>query len=253
MKFLDGLTCFRLTCLRLSGYAGVLSLLALSATSYAQNDGAANVLQRYGGLDIERTGPTIDAELAQKLYRRGNTYSNLERYDEAIDEYRDAINADPNFVDAIRNLANTYYFLERYDEAKPLLARFISMQSSTTAGLIAAVSTLGQLERQDGNYEASIDYDLRAIELDPLNDSQIHVMANTYNNAGDADKAIQIYRAGITVMPGNGFFDRSLGRILEQEGRTEEALLAYQAAAAKNPDSDFYANLVETTRNRLQR
>ena len=72
-------------------------------------------------------------------------------------------------------------------------------------------------------------------------------------NSEDADKAIQVYRAGISIMPGNAFFDRSLGRILEQEGRTGEALLAYEAAAAKNPDSDFYANLVETTRNRLQR
>lgn len=240
MKFLQLLAC--------AAFA-----LLLATSSIAQNDGAAAVIERYGGLSIERSGPTIDAELAQKLYRRGNTYSNLQRYEEAIEEYRDAINADPNFVDAIRNLANTYYFLERYNEAKPLLARFIELQTSTTAGLIAAVSTLGQLERQDGNYQASIIYDLRAIELDPLNDSQIHVMANTYNNAGDADKAIQIYRAGIEILPGNAFFDRSLGRILEQEGRMQEALAAYESAASKNPDSDFYANLVETTRNRLNR
>jgi len=233
--------------------ASLVPLLALSASNYAQTDGAAAVLERYGGLNVVRTGPTIDADLAQKLFRRGNTYSNLQRYDDAIKEYRSAISADPNLTDAIRNLANTYYFLERYAEAKPLLARYISLQSTTTAGLIAAVSTLGQLERQDGNYEISIGYDLRAIELDPQNDSQIHIMANTYNNAGDADKAIRIYRAGIEVMPANGFFDRSLGRILEQGDRMQEALLAYEAAARKDPDSEFYANLVKSTRNRLER
>ena len=239
--------------LKVLAHVGLVSLLALSASSYAQSDGAAGVLERYGGLNVERTGPTIDADLAQKLFRRGNTYSNLQRYDDAIKEYRSAISADPNFSDAIRNLANTYYFLERYAEAKPLLARYINLQSTTTAGLIAAVSTLGQLERQDGNYEVSIEYDLRAIELDPQNDSQIHIMANTYNNAGNADKAIRVYLAGIEIMPTNAFFDRSLGRILEQEGRMQEALLAYEAAADKDPDSDFYANLVESTRNRLER
>lgn len=228
-------------------------MLVTSGFSSAQDDGAASVLQRYGNLDVERTGPTIDAELAQKYMRRGNTYSNLERFEEAIDEYRKAISADPNLVDAIRNLANTYYYLERYEEAKPLLARFIRLQTATTASLIAAVSTLGELQRRDGNFDESITYDLRAIELDSDNDSQVHIMANTYNNAGEADKAIAIYRKAVEVMPDNAFFDRSLGRILEQEGRIEEALLAYESASAKNPDSDFYTNLVESLRNRLQR
>ena len=230
-----------------------LIFLVASSLGLAQNDGAASVLQRYGNLDVERTGPTIDAELARKYMRRGNTYSNLERFEEAIDEYRKAISADPNLADAIRNLANTYYYLERYEEAKPLLARFIRLQSTTTASLIAAVTTLGELERRDGNYEESIVYDLRAIELDADNDSQVHIMANTYNNAGEAEKAIAIYRKAVEVMPGNAFFDRSLGRILEQEGRIEEALQAYESASAKNPDSDFYTKLVDSLRNRLQR
>ena len=227
------------------------AILAMSIASVAQDDGAASVLQRYGNLDIERTGPTIDAELGQKYLRRGNTYSNLERFEEAIDEYRKAISADPNLADALRNLANTYYYLERFDEAKPLLARFIRLQTTTTASLIAAVTTLGELERGDGNYAASIALDLHAIELDSDNDSQVHIMANTYNNAGEADKAIAVYQKAIEVMPGNAFFDRSLGRILEQESRIEDALQAYESAAAKNPDSNFYSNLVESTRSRL--
>lgn len=233
---------------------GLVALLAVSNSGFTQSDSSsANALNRYGNLDIERTGPTIDAELAQKMYRRGNTYSNLERYDEAIAEYRKAISADPNFSEAIRNLANIYYYLERYSEAKPLLARFINLQQQTSAALIAAVATLGELERKDRNFDVSIRYDLQAIELDPDNDSQVHIMANTYNNAGETDKAIQIYRAAISASPSNGFFDRSLGRLLEQQGELEQALAAYESAARKDPDSQFYADLVTTTRNRLGR
>ena len=229
-------------------------LLMLANSSLAQDaNTSTNLLDRYGNLDIERTGPTIDNELAQKMVRRGNTYSNLERYDDAIAEYRKALSADPSFGEALRNLANTYYFLERFDQAKPLLARFIALQTETTAALIASVATLGELERKDENYEASIAYDLRAIELSSDNDSQVHIMANTYNNAGETDKAIQIYQAGIAAMPNNAFFDRSLGRLLEQENRLQEALAAYEAAAAKDPDSQFYADLVSATRSRLNR
>lgn len=228
-----------------------IAVLVLTASMplIAQSD--SSVLERYGNLELERVGPTIDAALAQKLLRRGNTYSNLERYEEAIDEYRKAISADPSLVEAIRNLANTYYFLERYSEAKPLFARFIALQEQTTAGLIAAVSALGEMEREDSNYDGAITYDLRAIELNPSDDSQVHVMANTYNNAGEAEKAILIYQAGIKAIPSNAFFERSLGRILEQEGQLEAALAAYEAAALKDPDSKFYGDLVDATKRRL--
>lgn len=215
-------------------------LSALAATAWAQNPAPS-------------AGSAIDTELAARMFRRGNVYNNLERYEEAIEEYRKAIAADPNFLDAIRNLANVYYFLERNDEARPLLARFVELQTEVTAGLIAAVSTLGELERSAGDFEAALPYDLRAIELDPGNDSQVHVMANAYNNAGDAEKAIEVYRAAILAMPENAFFDRSLGRILEQEGRLDEALAAYESAVAKDPDSEFYAGLVEATHRRLDR
>ena len=230
----------------------LLTFLPLALTSHnAKSQPDSSALERYGNLDIERVGPTIDAALAQKLLRRGNTYSNLKRYDDAADEYRKAISADPNLMEAVRNLANTYYFLEKYSEAKPLFARFIAMQEQKTAGLIAAVSALAEMEREDRNFNESIKYDLTAIELNPTNDSQVHVMANTYNNAGEANKAIAVYQKAIEVMPGNAFFDRSLGQILEQENRIEDALQAYESAAAKNPDSNFYSNLVESTRSRL--
>ena len=231
----------------------IVLLASFSTASFGQDSTANSVIDRYSNLDLTREGPTIDADLPRKMYRRGNTYANLERHEEAIEEYRKAISADPNYKEAIRSLANTYFFLERYTETKPLLARYIELESDTTAGLIAAVQTLGQLERQDGNYLAAIDYDERAIALDHQNDSQVHVMANTYNNNGFADLAIRIYQAGIRSIPNNAFFDRSLGRILEQEGRMEDALAAYQSAADKDPDSDFYADLVENMQQRLAR
>jgi tetratricopeptide (TPR) repeat protein len=229
----------------------VLGLLMLGSVTTAQDNGASAVIERYDNLALTREGPTIDRELAQRMFRRGNTYSQLERHEEAIEEYRKAISADPNFVDAIRNLANTYYYLERYQEAKPLLARFIELQTATSAPLIAAVQTLGQLERDDGNFAEALEYDLQAIALDPNNDSQVHIMANTYNNNGLAEAAIEIYRAAIETMPDNAFFDRSLGRILERAGRLEEALDAYRRAAEKDPDSDFYADLVANLESRL--
>jgi tetratricopeptide (TPR) repeat protein len=211
------------------------------------------VLSRYAG--ATRNSPTVDEELARRLFRRGNTYSNLERYEDAIAEFEQCIAADPNFAEGYRNLANTYYYLQRFQQAKPHYARFIALtlNEQPNTAIRAAVSTMGQMERQDGNFEEAIAFDLRAIELDPGNDSQVHIMGNTYNNAGDPDKAILIYQAGIENQPDNAFFYRTLGRLLEQEDRLEEALAQYEIAAQRDPESDFYANLVENMRARLDR
>mgnify|MGYP000294519917 CR=1 FL=1 len=243
----------KITSTSLSGLIGLLFSFGLSLTLNAQDSATSTVLDRYGNLDVERTGPTIDAELGRKMLRRGNTYLNLERYDEAIEEYRKAISADPNLAEAFRNLANIHLSREDFASAKPMLARFIALQTDVSAALIAAVQTLGQLERNDRNYSAAIEYDLRAIALLPNDDSQVHIMANTYNNAGDQEKAIAIYEAAADVQPNNAFFHRSLGRILENQGELQRALDAYRRAAETDPDSSFYADLVAGLEQRLSR
>lgn len=229
----------------------LLNALAASSPAWAQVDEELRAaLQQLGATQV---GPTVDAALAQRLLRRGNTYSNLERHDEAADEYRQALSADPRLAEAAYALANTYYFLERFADAKPLYARFVALDPGPGAPLVAAMAHLGELERRDRNYDRAVVFDLQSIALDPRNDSQVHIMANTYANDGRVDLALRIYSAASVAVPDNAFYQRSLGRLLEQEGRLEEALRAYEQAAAIDPESTFYADLVESTRARLSR
>jgi tetratricopeptide (TPR) repeat protein len=199
----------------------------------------------------QQAGTVVDQELGQRHYRRGNTYNNLERHDEAITEYQLSITADPNFADAYRNLANILYFQKRYLEAIPMFQRFIDLQKEPSAGLIAALNTLGQLLRDEQRFAEALPVDLRAIEQDPKNASQIYVMGNTYFNAGFANEAAQVYVQALKVMPEDAYLHRSLGRMYEDMGRLEEALAQYRAAAAIDTASDFYKDLVSSLEARL--
>lgn len=199
----------------------------------------------------QQTGAVVDQELGQRHYRRGNTYNNLQRFDEAITEYQLAVTADPSFADAYRNLANILYFQKRYPEAIPMFQRFIDLQKEPTAGLIAALNTLGQLLRDEQRFAEALPVDLRAIEHDPKNASQIYVMGNTYFNAGFAEEAAQVYLQALKVMPDDAYLHRSLGRMYEDMGRLEDALTQYRAAAAIDTASDFYKDLVSTLEARL--
>jgi len=202
-------------------------------------------------LTAQQRADVVDKELAQRHYRRGNTYNNLERFEEAITEYRLSITADPDFADSYRNLANILYFQKRYTDAIPIFQRFIALQNEPSAGLIAALNTLGQLLRDEQRFEEALPVDLQAIAQDPKNSSQIYVMGNTYFNAGYAHEAAQIYEHALQATPEDAYLHRSLGRMYEDMGRLEEALTQYRAAAAIDTASDFYRDLVSTLEARL--
>lgn len=193
----------------------------------------------------------VDVELGQRHFRRGNTFNNLERYEEAIAEYELAVTADPNLAEAYHNLASILYFQKRYAEAIAPYQRFVALQKEPSAALIAALNTLGQLLRDQQRYAEALPVDLQAIERDPKNASQIYVMGNTYFNAGFADEAAQIFAKALEVMPGDAYLHRSLGRMYEDLGRLAEALEQYRAASAADPASDFYKDLVSALEARV--
>lgn len=72
----------------LSSAIALALLISMAPGLQAQQTGNS-ALSRLGGLEMERNAATIDAELSQRHNRRGNTYSNLERHEDAIEEYRD--------------------------------------------------------------------------------------------------------------------------------------------------------------------
>ena len=231
----------------LAGVGGLENALAQDTNS------TPGSISRYGNLDVERSSAIIDPELGQTHYRRGNTYNNLKRFDEAIAEYQLSITADPTFADSYRQLANIFYFQERFDDAIPVLARFIDLQKEVTAGLIASLNTLGQLLRDAQRFDEAIEVDLRAIENDAENTSQIYVMGNTYANAGRLAEAIRVYEKAITLLPNDAFLHRTLGRLFEQEQRLDDALAQYRAAAVIDPASPFYKDLITELEAQLAR
>ncbi len=198
-----------------------------------------------------RAPSVIDPELADRHFRRGNTYNNLERLEDAANEYELALTANPNHAEAVRNLANIYYIQERDEETIELLRRYIVLEKEPTTPLVASYNTLGQLLRDAKRYDESIEIDVEAIKHDPENTSQVFIMANTYFNEGLTENAIRIYETALTINPNDAFLHRSLGRMYEDMGRLEDALAQYRSASELDVGSQFYRNLVSDLESRL--
>lgn len=213
---------------------------------------AMPVSAQTGATQQEQAVASSTNELAQRHYRRGNTYNNLERFDDAVTEYQLAVAADPNLADAYRNLANIFLSQDKFNEAIVNLERFIALQSSQpSTPLTASLKTVGELLRRAERFEEAIDYDIRAIAADPRDDSQVHLMANRYDNAGHTDKAIRIYQQAVMSIPDNAFMNRNLGRLLEREGELEAALAQYKKAAETDTSAQYYRELIQNLEARL--
>jgi tetratricopeptide (TPR) repeat protein len=65
------------------------------------------------------------------LFELGNAYERQGMYEQAIQEYRQALTLDPDFVDAIEHLAFLLENLNRDHEASPLWERILSLKRHT--------------------------------------------------------------------------------------------------------------------------
>jgi tetratricopeptide (TPR) repeat protein len=69
-----------------------------------------------------------DPNDVKALFELGNAYERQGLYEQAIQEYRQALKVDPDFVDAIEHLAFLLEKLNRDNEASPLWERILSLK-----------------------------------------------------------------------------------------------------------------------------
>ena len=63
-------------------------------------------------------------------YNRGNAYSDLKNYSQAIEDYTQAIKLNPNYASAYNNRAWTYYLMKNYSNALPDANTAISLNNN---------------------------------------------------------------------------------------------------------------------------
>ncbi len=99
----------------------------------------------------------------EEWLKEGNSLHNLQRYDEAIHAYDQAIRLDPNYATAYYNKGNSLRNLQRYDEAIRAYDQAIRLDPNDAAAYYNKGNSLRNLQRYD---EAIRAYD-QAIRLDP--------------------------------------------------------------------------------------
>ena len=160
------------------------------------------------------------------LHSIGMAYGKKGMYDEAIIEYRKAIELNPNYTETHDNLGMAYGKKGMYDEAIIEYKKAIEINPDDNK----AYNNLGVAYERKGMLDEAIDEYKKAIELNP-NDAEPHGnLGMAYGKKGMYDEAIAEYKKAIEINPDNDSAHYNLGVAYERKGMLDEATVEYRKA-----------------------
>jgi Flp pilus assembly protein TadD/4-amino-4-deoxy-L-arabinose transferase-like glycosyltransferase len=154
------------------------------------------------------------------------------RLEEAVEEYRRAVELHPGYAKALNSMGLALDELGREDEA---LSAFLEAAESDS-DLASARNNIGNLLMRRGDLEGAARWFEEAIELDSLTYQAYMNLAMIRAQQGDLAEAERLLRSSVVAEPEFEEGWDALGRVLEETGRFQEAAVAYSRAISTNPD-----------------
>ena len=185
-----------------------------------------------GGLE------TIDAP-ATGFYRMFNTAIDLmkqNRYPEAIAEWREALEADPEDAKARYNLAFALDETGDTAAAVPEYRKACALSPTSAvwfAHFALALAATGHPDEAIANYRKSL-------ALDPANAAVEADLGAALYSIGSAAEGLDHLRKAVEMAPAFADARSKLGSALAKEGRAAEALTQLEQAVALEPESAEY-------------
>jgi len=122
----------------------------------------------------------------RSLNRKGVTFLDQKKFDEAIPLFRKAIELNPAYSSAYSNLASCYLYLKQFDSAVVYFDISLGMNPYSSV----QYNNLGSTYLYKKEYDKAEKYLNKAIELDPENAISIILLAEVYKQTGELYKQI---------------------------------------------------------------
>jgi tetratricopeptide (TPR) repeat protein len=193
-----------------SGYAQAVMSLGYAYSTLGNQQKAVELMQRYIRLAPDAADPR--ASYADLLVRAG-------RYDEALEQYRKALELKPDYWYAVREIGTVYSILGRLKEAEVQFHRSLSLlppgPEIEAAHLVADAS----LDNKRGKFREASARFLRALGIDSANYAASEGLVRTLGKLGD--------------FGGAGGVLRGISRVLAERHLTNStAMLSYHLTDA---------------------
>ena len=151
---------------------------------------------------------------------------------EAIDNFRKALQIKPDYEPTLANLGNALIVCNQYDQAITCYETLLRIDPSDAAAysnLGYALTAKGRLDEAIGNYQ-------KALQIKPgLVDSLVN-LSGALALKGRLEEASSQYRVALLLAPNDPQIHLALGGVLKQQGKLPEAADEFRAALCINPN-----------------
>jgi tetratricopeptide (TPR) repeat protein len=218
----------------LTEYVAVLLLVVLGVLTWNQTQvwKDSERLWRHA-LALEERSSFAHNNLGLVLAERG-------ALEEAIKEFRRAVEIDPAFVEAQTNLGN---FLARggsSQEAIVHLRRALEIEPT----FVNAHNTLGNILADKGALDEAIQHFRKALQNDPQFAMAHYNLGRALARRGNVEEAMTHYRIALTINPVDADIHNNLGLLFQSRGSLDEAIGQFREALRVNPNyAKAYFNL----------
>ncbi len=177
-------------------------------------------------IEIIKPGPSAAA-----YYALGSTLHEQGFFDEAMAYYRDAIETDPDFVEAHFKLGILNQVRGNRMEAESNYRKALQLQPDHVKAMI----NLGDLLRLEGAHDEALSLLKRAMEVRPAHASTYNTLGAIYKDRDDLDTAIMYYRKALELDPHFAEALNNLGVALQEKAEFLEAEESFRKAVERNP------------------
>ena len=149
-----------------------------------------------------------------------------EDYECAINNYRKAIELEPDSIEAYKRRAAVYYANGDFALAIPDYDRVIKLAPEDAAGFYGRGAALSN----SGDFDRAVEDYTRAIELNPQNANYVFSRGLAFFNRKEYDKAIADYNRAIKLDASYAEAYNNRGNALDEQGNNDAAIKDYTKA-----------------------
>jgi len=171
--------------------------------------------------------------LSYELYNiLGVAYAKMDRLNEAVAAYNQALAVKPDCIEALWNLGDAFKRLEERDKSIACFEDAVARRPDGPQSHLHLANALAHFGRLD---EAIAAYE-RALRIDPRSAEACYHLGNALKSLARTAEAIAAYEKAIEISPGFADAHNNLGTVYTDLGRREEAVKCYENAIAAKPD-----------------
>ncbi len=169
-------------------------------------------------------------------YNLGVAYLKMKQPDKALAEFQKAEELGKNDENLLENLGETYYSLNDYEKSIDAYSRLLN----TNKRNIRILSKLAEIYYEKGEPEKAFELYQKITILEPVSENAriAYVnMGNILDDLGRSDEAIETYNKALAITEDDDSTLYNLGIAYKNAGKSELALKAWNRALELNPDS----------------